>query len=258
MSFVCLNHVAIYNNWTSALILETSLLLGSKLRILLYWVCVSAFFCCAHARMIGRIFLCAFKRWYQATISGVGICLLWGHLDNQTSLAGAELVSAFKVPTAEGHEMALSFLLALPVAELRKAELETAAAWGWVCAGIPAQPSQSAHSSSPTSAKPANLGLSPSFHAGSPLSNSQSLGFSIPEVAKFNSTNASEKLSLYSTIPHFIIKISFLSFSNKEHSLLMTSLDFLCGFIGLESSTLGITELQHVQTLSSIRTDKKK
>jgi len=40
--------------------------------------------------------------------------------------------------------------------------------------------------------------------------------------------------------------------------LLMTSLDFLCGFIGLESSTLGITELQHVQTLSSIRTDKKK
>lgn len=119
MSFVCLNHVAIYNNWTSALMLETSLLLGSKLRILLYWVCVSAFFCCAHARMIGRIFLCAFKRWYQATISGVGICLPWGHLDNQTSLAGAELVSAFKVPTAEGHEMALSFLLALPVAELR-------------------------------------------------------------------------------------------------------------------------------------------
>lgn len=139
MSFVCLNHVAIYNNWTSALMLETSLLLGSKLRILLYWVCVSAFFCCAHARMIGRIFLCAFKRWYQATISGVGICLPWGHLDNQTSLAGAELVSAFKVPTAEGHGMALSFLLALPVAELRKAELETAAAWGWVCAGSPAR-----------------------------------------------------------------------------------------------------------------------
>lgn len=185
MSFVCLNRVVIYNNWTSALILETSLLLGGKLRILLYWVCVPAFFCCAHACMIGRIFLCAFKRWYQATISGVGICLPWGHLDNQTSLAGAELASAFKTPAAEGHEMALSFLLALPVAELRRAELETAAAWGWVCAGSPWQPSQSDHSSSPTSARPENLGLSPAFHVGSALS--------IPEVAKFNSTNASEK-----------------------------------------------------------------
>lgn len=65
------------------------------------------------------------------------------------------------------------------------------------------------------------------------------------------------KLSLYSTIPHFIIKISFLSFSNKEHSLVMTSQDFLCGFIGLESSTLGIAELQHVQTLSRLELIKK-
>lgn len=185
MSFVCLNHVAIYNNWTSALILETSLLLGSKLRIRLYWVCMSAFFYCAHACMIGRTLLCAFKRWYQAIISGVGICLPWGHLDNQTSSAGAELVSAFKTPAAKGHEMALSFLLALPVAELRKAELETAAAWGWVCRGSPWQPSQSTRSSSPTSARAANLGLLPAFHAGSALC--------IPEVAKFNSTNAPEK-----------------------------------------------------------------